>query len=388
MTSLFKRINRTLSLLVTVAKTIWRGEGLARLKAVNSLFDEEKIVHNFSNMNAAFLNVELNHDGAPISPLPTGPEMTMPSGYAGWVKTRNVTSMLVLRRGEITHQAYYLGTGQDDRRISWSIAKSYLSALFGILVDQRAIASLDDPVVKYVPRLIGGAYDGASVRDVLQMSSGITFNEDYLDFDSDINQMGRVLALGEKMDDFAANLTKIFAPAGQQWEYTSIDTHVIGMIARGATGRSITELMSEKIIRKLGQEQAPYYVTDGVGVAFVLGGLNITTRDYARFGQMILQNGQWNGQQIVPADWIAQSTCASAKTAAGEFGYGYQWWVPVGAEKGQEFMARGIYGQYIYIDKTAGVVIVSTGADRTFRDDGVIDQNIEMFRQIATANKE
>jgi CubicO group peptidase (beta-lactamase class C family) len=262
-----------------------------------------------------------------------------------------------------------------------------MSALFGILVDEGAITSLDDPVTRYVPRLIGGAYDGASVRDVLQMSSGIAFDEDYLSYDSDINQMGRVLALGGKMDDFASGLTKTIAHAGQQWQYTSIDTHVVGMIARGATGRNITDLMSEKIVSKLGQEQAPYYVTDGDGVAFVLGGLNITTRDYARFGQMILQDGQWNGEQVVTADWIAQSTCASAKTAVGEIGYGYQWWVPVGAAKGEEFMARGIYGQYIYIDKPAGVVIVSTGTDRLFREDGVIDQNIDMFRQIATASK-
>ena len=102
---------------------------------------------------------------------------------------------------------------------------------------------------------------------------------------------------------------------------------------------------------------------------------------------MILQDGQWNGEQVVPADWVAQSTCASAKTAVGEIGYGYQWWVPVGAAKGEEFIARGIYGQYIYIDKPAGVVIVSTGTDRLFREDGVIDQNIDMFRQIATASK-
>ena len=380
-------IDRTRPVVASVIRNICKGEGIGRLRAVNTLFDADKIVHNFSNMNAAFLNVELKQGDDPVTQLPVGPELTMPLEYSAWTTKRAVTSMLVLKNGKIAHQSYYQGTGPDDRRISWSVAKSYMSALFGILVDEGAITSLDDPVTRYVPRLIGGAYDGASVRDVLQMSSGIAFDEDYLSYDSDINQMGRVLALGGKMDDFAAGLTKTIAHAGQQWQYTSIDTHVVGMIARGATGRNITDLMSEKIVSKLGQEQAPYYVTDGDGVAFVLGGLNITTRDYARFGQMILQDGQWNGEQVVPADWIAQSTCASAKTAVGEIGYGYQWWVPVGAAKGEEFMARGIYGQYIYIDKPAGVVIVSTGTDRLFREDGVIDQNIDMFRQIATASK-
>jgi len=117
-------------------------------------------------------------------------------------------------------------------------------------------------------------------------------------------------------------------------------------------------------------------------VAFVLGGLNFTTRDFARFGQMILQNGAHNGQQLVPAEWIAEATRASAPTKPDQTGYGYQWWIPVGAQDG-EFLARGVYGQYIYFDQPRGVLIVSTGADRKFREPGVNNQNIEMFRNIA-----
>ena len=132
----------------------------------------------------------------------------------------------------------------------------------------------------------------------------------------------------------------------------------------------------------MGLEHDGYYVTDGAGVAFVLGGLNFTTRDFARFGQMILQNGVHNGQQLVPADWIAVSTAASSPTKPGKIGYGYQWWIPVGAEDG-EFMARGVYGQYIYFDQARDVLIVTTGADRRFRDPGVSEENIEMFRSIA-----
>jgi CubicO group peptidase (beta-lactamase class C family) len=367
---------------------LWKREEITRLLAVNSLFNANKIVHNFSNMNAAFLNVELGDASGPVTELPTGPSVTMPEDYEDWVKSRSVTSTLVLKDGQIAHEAYYLGTTAQDRRISWSVAKSYLSALFGILVDEGAIASLDDPVVKYAPTLANGAYASASVLNVLQMSSGVTFDEDYLDKNSDINRMGRVLALGGKMDDFAAGLTDSFTPAGQEWKYTSIDTHVVGMIARGATGRNIPDLLNDKILSKLGQEQPAYYLTDGVGVAFVLGGLNVTTRDYARFGQMIMQDGKWNGEQIVPADWIAESTQPSAKTKEGKIGYGYQWWVPIGAVAGEEFTGRGIYGQYIYINKPAGVVIVSTAADKLFREAGVGAQNIDMFRQIVAASGE
>ena len=371
-------------LLAALAVAIWKREEITRLLAVNTLFDADRIVENFSNMDAAFLHVELPRGDGPVSPLPPGAPLDMPAGYDAWVADRTVTSVLVLQDGAIVHEAYYQGTSPDDRRISWSIAKSYLSALFGILVDEGAIASLDDPVTDYAPMLAGGAYDGATVRNVLQMASGITFDEDYLDYDSDINRMGRVLALGGKMDAFAAGLTETFADPGDTWQYTSIDTHVVGMVARGATGRSIPELMTEKLIQPLGLEQSPLYLTDGVGVAFVLGGLNITTRDYARFGQMILQDGMWQGQQIVPADWIAASTVPSAPTQPGRVGYGYQWWIPVGAREGVA-MGRGIYGQYLYLDAQAQVVVVVTSADRQFRGDGVNTGNIEMMRRMVAA---
>ncbi|MBY5934264.1 beta-lactamase family protein [Tateyamaria omphalii] len=388
MRKVVKWIFRALLALALAALVIglWKREEITRLLAVNTLFDEDRIVSNFSNMDGAFLHREIPKGDTPISTLPIGAPLEMPDSYAGWVTDRTVTSTLVLKDGQIVHEAYYQGTAPDDLRISWSVAKSYLSALFGILVDEGAITSLDAPVTDYAPSLAGGAYDGATIRNVLQMTSGITFDEDYLDYDSDINRMGRVLALGGKMDDFAAGLTETFAPAGETWQYTSIDTHVVGMVARGATGRDIPDLMAEKLIGPLGLEQSPLYLTDGIGVAFVLGGLNITTRDYARFGQMILQNGTWQGQQIVPADWIAASTRPSAPTQPGKIGYGYQWWIPVGASEGQ-FMGRGIYGQYLYIDRQAGVVIVTTAADRKFREAGVSASNIDMFRQIVAATE-
>ncbi|MDE4133431.1 serine hydrolase [Phaeobacter sp. QD34_3] len=372
------------AVVVAVAGGLWKREEIMRLWAVNSLFSEEKIVGNFSNMNAAFLTRPVPRGAGAVSALPQGAEMTLPDGTGSWIEDRAVTSLLVLKDGQIRHESYHLGTGEDDRRISWSVAKSYLSALFGVLLEEGAIASIDDPVTKYAPLLKGSAYDGASIRNVLNMASGVTFDEDYLDYDSDINRMGREVALGGTLDQFAADLKETFATPGATWQYVSIDTHVIGMVIRGATGRSIPDLLSEKIIAPLGLEQEPYYVTDGESVAFVLGGLNITTRDYARFGRMIEQDGHYGGQQIVPAAWIQDSTRASAPTEAGKIGYGYQWWIPIGAHAG-EFMARGVYGQYIYIDQARDVVIVSTAADRKFRDKGVNRANIEMFRKIARA---
>lgn len=369
-------------LLAAVVVGLWKREEIMRLWAVNTLFDEGRIVANFSNMDRAFLTTPVPRGTLPASELPYGSEVTLPEGTERWVADRALTSLLVMKNGQILHEEYFLGTTAEDRRISWSIAKSYLSALFGVILAEGAIASLDDPVTKYAPSLAGTAYDGASVRNVLNMASGVTFDEDYLDYNSDINRMGRVVALGQRLDDFTAGLQDRFTEPGSQWQYVSIDTHVVGMVIRGATGRGIPELLSEKIIAPLGLEREPYYITDGAGVAFVLGGLNLTTRDYARFGQMIAQDGAYGGRQVVPADWIEASTAPSAPTEPGRIGYGFQWWIPVGAKPG-EVLGRGIYGQYLYIDRDRDVVIVVTAADRGFREPGVNDANIEMMRAIA-----
>lgn len=385
-----KWLGRALLALVLagVAVGLWKREEITRLLAVNSLFAEDRIVRNFSNMNAAFLTVPIPRGDGPTEELAYGEGLDLPAEVGDWIAERAVTALLVLKDGKIVYENYFLGTGPEDRRISWSVAKSYLSALVGIALDEGHIASLDDPVTAYAPVLEGGAYDGATIRQVLNMASGVIFDEDYLDQSSDINRMGRVLALGGEMDDFAAGLTETFAEPGQMWQYVSIDTHVLGMVLRGATGQSVTDLLSEKIIAPLGVEYAPYYLTDGVGTAFVLGGLNMTTRDFARFGQMYLQQGSWRGQQIVPADWVVASTTPSAPPAAasapasGQFyDYGYQWWIPKDATP-REYLARGIYGQYIYINEPENVVIVTNSADRQFRDQGVDPGNVEIFRTI------
>ena len=200
------------------------------------------------------------------------------AALAKWITDRSVTGLVILKDGKLRHESYYLGTAPQDLRISWSVAKSFLSALFGILHSEGMIPSLDDPVEKYAPLLKGSAYEGVSVHDILTMSSGVAFNEDYLDFNSDINRMGRVLALGGSMDEFAASLKHCASAPGSQWHYVSIDTHVLGMVMRGATGKDIPELMETRLLAPLGLEAAPYYLTDSAGISFVLGGLNLLDR--------------------------------------------------------------------------------------------------------------
>ncbi len=384
-----KLLGRGLLLLILIiaVTAVWQRERLVRLSAVNSLFSEERIVQNFTSMSTMFEHTAM--EGGTPSLLPQGLAMQLPTAWDDFAGERHVTALLVLHNGTIVHESYPLAHEEQGdpaalQRISWSVAKSFLSVLTGILLEEGAIDSLDDPVTKYAPDLAGTAYDQATLRHVLSMSSGVVFDEDYLDFWSDINHMGRILALGGSMDGFAAGLSETYTAPGAEWQYTSIDTHVVGMVLRGATGRSVADLMSEKVLIPLGLDPAPYYVTDGYDVAFVLGGLNMTTRDYARFGAMMAANGRWNGAQIVSPDWIAASTAPTAPTAPGEIGYGFQWWVPQGSELGQ-FMGRGVYGQYLYIDQTRNVVVALNAADRMFRNPGVADRNIAMLRQIAEA---
>lgn len=360
-------------------------DDITRLMAVQTLFDEGRIVENFSHMDRLFHFRTLDRGKGHVSSLPAGPPDALSPAAQAWVERRAVTALLILRDGQITFEQYYKDTGSEDQRISWSMAKSVLSALFGTLVAEGKFPNLDAQVIDFVPSLKGSAYEGVSIRDVLTMSSGVHFDEDYMKFSSDINRMGRVLALGGSMDGFAASLKTRDTAPGSHMHYVSVDTHVLGMVIQGATGRDPVDLMEERIIAPMGLESSPVMLTDGEGTGFVLGGLNLRTRDYARIGQMFLQGGFWNGRQIVPADWVAASTAHQAADGAG---YGYQWWVPKdNADFGNDYMAQGIYGQFIYINPARKVVIAVNAADLGFAAAGVTDENLAMFRQLAQAGR-
>ncbi len=373
---------------------------LRRLMRVNSAFDADKIVDNFSHMDDMFYHAAvapksqrpcaLRADPAPLPDAFTfrGQTLTLDD----WRASRAVTAMIVLRDGKIAFEDYYLDTAREDQRISWSMAKSFLSATFGIAVGEGLLGSLDDLVTEHVPHLKDSAYNGVTVRHVLNMSSGVAFNEDYLDYHSDINRMGRVLALGHSMDGFACSLKKRAYDPGSRLKYVSIDTHVIGMVLRKITGQSARAYMGQKLLKPMGLEYDSYFLTDGDGVDFVLGGLNLATRDYARFGLLMACDGKYNGQQIVPSDWVRQSTVDTAPPPAedmaptdeGLLRYGYQWWLPPDAEQG-EFFAIGIYGQYIYVNRPRKTVIAVNAANRDFKVGlgAVTLANLALYREIA-----
>ncbi len=363
------------------------------------LFDADVIVANFSHMTsiAPIVTIKRSGDtkafGHQLKPLPER------FNYQGESRSMEVfledsraTALVVIKGNDITFEDYYLGTQELDQRISWSVAKSFLSAIFGVAVYDGLIPDLNQAVTDFVPQLKGSGYDGVTIKNVLQMSSGVYFNEDYGDFNSDINRFGRVMALGGSFDEFAASLTTD-REQGTYMHYVSIDTHVLGMVLRAATGRSIADYFNEKLWSKLGTERDAIYVTDSTGEPMVLGGLNLISRDYARLGTLYRDFGVINGEQIIPAQWIEDSITPDAPhlmpgerdSSDTNLGYGYQWWIPQQADG--EFMALGIYGQYIYINRKADVVIVKNSADRGFMDNDYESKDIAVaaFRAIANS---
>ncbi|HHL43510.1 MAG TPA: class C beta-lactamase-related serine hydrolase [Hellea balneolensis] len=374
-----------------------------RLVKVKTLFDADKIVYNFSHMDGALYSDELPRSGpehvwpVALSPLPESFEFRGQTlDTKSLLEELQTTALVVVKDGTIVFEDYYKGTTPEDRRISWSMSKSFVSALTGLALANGDIESIDDPVTKYVPSLKGSAYDGVPLRHVLNMASGIDFNEDYLDPKSDINKMGTVLGLGGSLDKFAAKQKKIARPSGTAWEYCSIDTHVISMVLRAATGQSLQDYFVENLWSKIGASADAAYSTDGKGNAFALGGLNMRTRDYALFGELMRNHGRRGDVQIIPEDWVEISTRNTAPPATPAahnttsdgtpFGYGYQWWMPPNADG--EFYAVGVYGQYIYVNPKAGIVIAKNAAQRSFMEtdangDGYMIKNIALFRAIA-----
>jgi len=367
---------------------------LLRLHAMVTFYDADKIVENFSNVDKSFLTADIPA-GTQSDLQIANDQVQLPSSFDFDGKQYNVdeflahtstTALVATKGGKVVFEQYYQGTEKNDRRNSFSMAKSFLSILVGIAVDNGDIPSLNIAITDYVPLLKGTAYDGATLEDVLEMSSGVAFDEDYGKFDSDINRMSRLLALGGSLDEFATSLQREVQP-GERMLYVSIDTHVVGMVLRAATNDTIVNYFYNNLWQYIGGQFGGYYGTDSTGEPLVLGGLNLRSRDYARLGLLILNKGRWGQKQVVSSEWIERSITPQKeflKPTTNTFGYSYQWWIPPGA-KG-EVMARGIYGQYIYINRLLDVVIVKNSADIGFMDDNRRSnfESLALFRAMAT----
>jgi CubicO group peptidase (beta-lactamase class C family) len=379
----------------------WRE--IARARFVAGMFSGADQVDRFRHMNRIF-PVRVFHRAGPVYEIPPGHKIELPATYRFAGKTFSTqqflaavdtTGLIVIRDGKILHEEYWRGNNQNTRWISWSVGKSFISALVGIAVAEGKIQSINAPLTRYAPELKGSGYDGVSIKNALQMASGVRWNEDYSDRNSDVARFGRTLAFGGSMVEFARSLTRAHTP-GTVNHYNSMDAQVLGLVLLRATGKTPSAYLEEKIWSRIGAARDGYWVLDDTGTELAAGGVNVTLRDYAKFGLLYLNEGNWNGVQLVPREWVRASHRPDApqfvpgkrENSDSVWGYGYLWWLPETADG--PYSAVGIYNQFVYIDPARHLVIAKTSANHAYGTDNSEtsfreDETIALFQAIAAA---
>ena len=371
---------------------------LQRASFALTLFSGEEQYENFNRVAELFPTSVMSPAPAPYD-FPLGTEVALPGSFDYGGRDVNVetflvetdtSALLVLHNGELVYERYLLTGGRDVNWLSMSVAKSFVSAGIGIASDQ-GLLDVEQAITVYVPALAGSAYEGVSVKDVLQMSSGAAWDETYSDLNSDVNRLGRVMALGGSTTEFVADMTREYEP-GTVNRYNSGDTQALGILLRAVSGTSINEFLERNLWHPLGMESPGYWIIDSEGVEMAFFGLNATARDYAKLGELYRNEGSWGGRQIVSQDWVRASVIADAphlQPGLDEdfpLGYGYQWWLPE-SEEG-EYLAIGVYNQFIYVNPAKGVVIVKLSAFSDYATSEAEEawreiETIDFFRAIA-----
>lgn len=345
-----------------------------RMGFVTSLFTGVEQYESFNRLAEIYPHHVIKASTKPFV-FPRGDAVALPATYphaGGPRDTRTLleetdtAALFVVSDGQVVYENYWLTGGPDVPWMSMSVAKSFVSALVGIALEEGLIRSVDDPITDYVPALAGSAYDGVRIKDILQMSSGARWNEDYSDPESDIMRFIYTFGSGDSLDAFAATLVREREPGTYNY-YNSTDTHTLGMLLVAVTGQSLSAYAEQKLWEPLGMERDGYWITDNLGMEMAAGGLQVVARDYAKLGQLYLDGGSWRGVQVIPAAWVRDSVTPDGPHVqpgldpAYPLGYGYQWWVPEGDEG--EFAAVGVYNQFIYVNPARRLVIVKLSAN-------------------------
>lgn len=290
------------------------------------------------------------------SPLPPGPPLALRSDIDAFMAGQRSAAVLVVHDGKMRLERYGLGFDGDGRWTSFSVAKSFTSTLVGAALKDGFIQSLDDMVSTYIPQLKDSAYDAVSVRQLLTMTSGVKWNEDYADPNSDVAKFNnhQPAAGMEALVSYMRQLPRD-VPAGTRWLYSTGETNLVGTLVQQATKKPLATYLTEKIWAPAGMEQQATWLLSKTGKE--IGGccVQAAARDYARMGLFILNGAKVNGQSIVPDGWWQEATTKQTDIGMSGRGYGYQWWT---YDDGS-YTARGIFGQGIFIDPQRKLVIVT-----------------------------
>jgi hypothetical protein len=338
---------------------------------------------SFSNIRQLVPTSVVRRGSGPVTTLPTAERADIdaitfqPIGQAAsmtWAESlaANYTDgILILHRGQIVYERYFGALAPDRQHIAFSVTKSFVATLAAVLVAEGV---LDErrTVASYLPELEATGIGDATLRQVLDMTTGLAYTEDYTDPNSgvwDMSRAGGFLARPagyqgpDSFFDFLKTLKKAYGH-GEKFAYKTANTDTLGLILRRTAGKSLSELLSERIFSRLGAEQDAYFTIDPTGAEFAGAGLNLTLRDMARYGEMIRLDGRYNGQQIVPKAVIddvrrgadRQQFAGAGYTLLPGWSYRTMWWISHNDHGA--FTARGIHGQAIYVDPAAEMVIV------------------------------
>lgn len=294
--------------------------------------------------------------GATPRPLPPGPPLKLPLDVAAYMAGQRSAGLIILHDGKLRLERYGLDFDAGGRWTSFSVAKSFTSTLVGAALRDGAIKSMDDKVSAYIPQMKGSAYDDVSIRQLLTMTSGVRWNEDYADPNADVARFNNHQP-EEGVDAIVSYLRRLprEVPAGTRWHYSTGETNLVGILVGQATGKPLAQYLSEKIWIPAGMEQGATWILSRTGKEISGCCIQAATRDFARFGLFILDGAKANGQSIVPEGWLAEATSERTPIDQPDRGYGYQWWT----YRDGSFTARGIFGQGIFIDPKRHLVIAS-----------------------------
>ncbi len=318
-------------------------------------------------------------------------------GLSDFMARRRTAGLLILKGGEVALERYGMGNGPERRWTSYSTAKSITATLVGAALHDGALGSLDDRCDLYLPRLRGSAYEGVTVRNILRMCSGVAWSEED-DGQADEGRLDQALASRRPgaLMDLACTLPRAQSQ-GVVFNYSTVESYVVGAVVAAATGRPLADYCAEKIWGPAGMEADGYWALEADG-GQELGGFGVSARlrDFGRFGQLVLEDGEaFSGRRVLPPGWRdLAGQPDSAPTAFGRLmpgspaGYGYHWWavppLPGGVNNGA-FSANGAYGQVIFVNPTEQVVVAIQSAWRQSQDNDAAVENVAMIRAAVRA---
>jgi CubicO group peptidase (beta-lactamase class C family) len=366
---------------------------------VQQLYDgalsETLLVNTLRNTDRLFPTRTVAH-GAKVFPLPTGkplPNVRFAVGgntydLGDYVALNRVTGFLVIKDGRIALEQYRLGNTAKTRWVSMSVAKSFTASLVGAAIKDGHIKGLDDQVPDYLPELRGSAYDGVSIRNLIEMASGVKWDETYTDPSSDRRRMLEIQSSQKPGGtlELMASLPRAALP-GTRWNYSTGETQVVGALVRAAVGRPVADYLSDRIWARFGMESdATWWLESPDGLEIGGSGLSATLRDFGRLGLFLLGGGKAGDEPILPEDWVREAG-SPKRIGFRTVDYGYMIWpIPNAAGTIEEgaFEASGIFGQHIYVNPRENLVIVVWSALPKPTNNIAINDN-EVFSAIGHA---